>query len=250
MVKYLMVTLMATLAFADWAAAAEEYDALFSDYHRGVPKSVNTPDKFYFSRILTLDSKGRIVTQVSGVGQVTQDTKVARGVFDKEKKKWVPGDAIEGGIKANIFTEKGNVLRLLVTVGDRSMITQILVTDADAKVERAPAEFHAIYKGRGRAFSGRTPVSLVRIEVDEKGRVFKYVGETTSVVTQDTKVTVGKYNKKEEKWEAGEVIKGGVYGDLFKDPGAKTIYVYVTPRADGRGIAEILVTQIGDQDKK
>jgi hypothetical protein len=36
---------------------------------------------------------------------------------------------------------------------------------------------------------------------------------------------MGKYNKKEETWEAGEEISGGVYGALFRDPGVKTIYV-------------------------
>lgn len=251
MVNKLIVTLTVALLVTECAAATEEYDAQFDNNHRRYPKALNTPNKFYFGRILTLDSKGRIISQVSGVGQVTKDTKVAMGVFDKKRKKWVPGQAIEGGVKADILTENGNVLRLRVTVADdRNTITQILVTDSNWKVAPAPAEFHAIYKGRGKPFSGTTPVSFVRIELDEKGRVVNYLGEATSGVTQNTKVAMGKYNKKEETWEAGEEISGGVYGALFKDPGAKTIYVHVTPRADGRGIAQILITQIGDQDKK
>lgn len=247
--KKVILTLVATLVFANWAAAAEEHDGVFDNNHRRYPKALNTPDKFYYGIINVLDSKGRIVTAVSGVGKVTNDTKVAMGIFDKKKKKWVAGEAIEGGLKAGILTENGNTLRLRVTITDNT-ITQILVTDTDWKAEPAPAEYHAIYKGRGKAFSGVTPVSLVRIELDEKGRILTYLGERTSGVTQETKVAMGKYNKKDDTWEAGEDIANGVYGALFKDPGARTIYVYVTPRADGRGIAQILVTKIGDQGKK
>jgi hypothetical protein len=93
-------------------------------------------------------------------------------------------------------------------------------------------------------------VSFVRVELDEKGRVINYFGETISSVTKDTKVAMGKYNEKEDKWEAGDDIPNGLWGDLFKDPGAKNIFVRISYRADNRGIAQILVRQIGEQGKK
>ena len=41
-----------------------------------------------------------------------------------------------------------------------------------------------------------------------------------------------------------------MYGDVFKDPGAKTIYVRITYRDDRRGIAQVLVRRIGEQEKR
>lgn len=58
-----------------------------------------------------------------------KDVVVAKGVFDKDTKKFNKGDAIEGGLKAKIFAdinaEKGVAVRL-TTEGDK--ITQVLVT--------------------------------------------------------------------------------------------------------------------------
>jgi len=61
---------------------------------------------------------------------------------------------------------------------------------------------------------------------------------------------MGKYNEKEKKWEAGDAIPKGLYGDIFKELGAKTVYVRITLRDDRRGIAQILVRQIGEKRGK
>lgn len=40
------------------------------------------------------------------------------------------------------------------------------------------------------------------------------------------------------------------FGDVFKDIATKTVYVRMTMRDDRKGIAQILVTQIGEKGKK
>jgi hypothetical protein len=40
-------------------------------------------------------------------------------------------------------------------------------------------------------------------------------------VTKDTKVAMGKYNEQAQTWEAGDDIPNGLWGDLFKEPGAR-----------------------------
>lgn len=249
MVHKLIVAAAATLVVAGFAAAAE-YDAVFDDGSRTAAKNLKTPDMFYYGPI-RLDSKGRVVTRLGKAGRVTNDTKVFMGAFDEKKKKWLPGAAVEGGVGADIFTDAGKTLRVRVTVSDdEKTIKQILVTNTDEKLENAPGEFDAIYKRHGAFTNGRGAIAYVRVELDEKGRVFNYLGETTSLVTKDTKIAMGKYNEKEDSWEAGDDIPNGVYGDIFKDAGAKNIYVRITYRADGRGIAQLLVRGIGEKVKK
>ena len=91
---------------------------------------------------------------------------------------------------------------------------------------------------------------FIGTRLDEKGRVIKYLGETSSSVTKDTKVALGKYNAKDDTWEAGDETPNSLWGDLFKDPGAKSIVVRIIGRADRRGIAQILVRQIGEKGRK
>lgn len=75
-------------------------------------------------------------------------------------------------------------------------------------------------------------------------------GKNQPEVTKDTVVAMGKYNEKEKRWEAGEEIPKGLFGDIFKDLGAKTIYVRMTMRDDRKAMSQILVTQDGDKGKK
>jgi hypothetical protein len=244
-----IVTVTATVVLAGFASATE-VDAVVDDLTRLATKSAKSPEKFFFGR-LWLDSKGKVVIQVNREGQVTKDTKVAMATFDEKKKKWLPGEAIEGGVGADIFKDRGKVLRVRVTTGDDGKtIEQILVTNTDEKVERAEGEFDAIWKYRGMLTNGRGGVSFVRVELDDKGKVITTFPLTTTLVTKETKVAMGKYNEKEHTWEAGDDIPNGLYGDIFKDPGAKNIYVRITYRADGRGLAQILVRQIGEKGSK
>jgi hypothetical protein len=85
--------------------------------------------------------------------------------------------------------------------------------------------------------------------LDSKGKVVSTVFKE-GLVTKDTKVVMGKYNEKEKQWEAGDAIPDGLYGDIFNDLGAKTVYVRITPREDRKGIAQILVRQVGEKGKK
>lgn len=212
MVSKLLGTVAAALVVAGFAPADEVDDGT-----RLATELAKSPEKFYYGKVW-LDSKGKIVIQVNREGRVTKDTKVAMGIFD-EKKKWMPGEAIEGGIGADLFKDKGKVLRVRVTVeADGATITRIFVTNTDERLERASGEFDAIYKRHGAFTNGSGPVSYVRVELDDKGRVINSFPLTTSLVTKDTMVAMGKYNDKVNKWETGADIPGGVYGDIFKDP--------------------------------
>jgi hypothetical protein len=249
MVKKLVITVVAMLVVVGFAAA-DEFDAVINDASRAFTRRLKAPEKLNYGK-LTLDSKGKVVSTIYKEGQLTRATKVARGVFDEKKKKWLPGETIEGGIGADLFKDAGKALRVRVTLGDDGKtITQILVTDTDWKMVSADGEFDAIYKGHGAFTNGRGPVSYVRVELDEGGRVINHFALTTSLMTRETKVALGKYNEQEKRWEADADIPNGVYGDIFRDPGAKNIYVRITYRADGRGIAQMLVRQIGEQGKK
>jgi hypothetical protein len=62
--------------------------------------------------------------------EVAKDAKVAKGMFDKDAKKFVAGDAIEGGLKSDAFSkasEDKGVNCFISTDADNKMITQILV---------------------------------------------------------------------------------------------------------------------------
>jgi hypothetical protein len=249
MVNKLIMTVTGTLFVASFAAAVE-IDAVVDDGTRFATKSAKAPEKFFYGK-LWLDSKGKLVIQINLEGRVTKETKVATGTFDEKKKKWVAGEPIEGGIGADLFKDTGKVLRVRVTLADdNKSINQILVTKTDEKLEHADGEFDAIWKYRGMLTNGRGGVSFMRVELDEKGKVINYFPVTTTIVTKETKVAMGKYNEKEDTWEAGEEIRNGLYSDIFQDPGAKNIYVRITYRADGRGIAQILVREVGEKGKK
>ena len=83
-----------------------------------------------------------------------------------------------------------------------------------------------------------------------KGRSFQTFGLKSAHTTPETKVAMGKYNEKEKKWEAGEPIEKGLYGDLFKDLGKQGVLVHFIPREDNRGVSEILVRKVGVSLKK
>jgi hypothetical protein len=110
MVKKLIATVVAMLVAVGFAAA-ENFDAVITDASRAFTKMKKTPGALSFGK-LTVDSKGKVVSTVYTEGMVTTATKVAMGTFDEKTKKWVPGAAIEGGVGAEIFTEKGKVLRV------------------------------------------------------------------------------------------------------------------------------------------
>lgn len=236
--------------------AADEYEGVIDSTSRRVTATRQKTDPNVISiGQITRDSKGQVVKTNYFSKSLTKDAKVVMGTFDEDLKKWVPGEPVKGGIKAGIFNGD-KVLEVIVTLADdRKSITQILVKNTDAKIVKASAsDFDAIVKQVGSKVGpqtvGVTPVFYARLDVDEKGKVLKAFQTSSSAVTQDTKVVMGKYDATGKKWTAGEAIPKGVFGDIFRDPGAKNIYVRITMRADRKAIAQILVQQVGDQGKK
>jgi hypothetical protein len=68
--------------------------------------------------------------------EVASDAKVTKGMFDKDAKKFVAGDAIEGGLKADIFakaTEEKGVAARIVTDADNKKVTAIMTVGGKKK---------------------------------------------------------------------------------------------------------------------
>lgn len=228
-------------------AAADEFDAVITDASRAFTKQKKLPEKLVFGK-LTLDSQGKVISTIYKEGLVTKATKVAMGAYDETKKKWTPGQAIEGGLDADIFKEAGKVVQIRIALADdKKTINQILVKKIDDKLVMADSEFDAVLKQVGSQTNGRGGIAYTRVELDTKGGVSKSFPLKTGLVTKDTKVVMGQYNEKEKKWEAGDAIPNGLFGDVFKDLRAKTLYVRITLRDDRRAISQILVRQIGEK---
>ena len=222
-----MKTILA-VAFSALATAgslsADEVEAVIDNGTRLFTKGAQSPEKLFYGK-LTLDSKGKIVSHINREGKVTPETKVASGAFGVKKKRWTAGEAIEGGVSSELFKTPGKMLLVRVALkDDGKTIQQILVTNDDAKLERADKEFDAIFKGVGRVnVGGRIAISYVRIELDEEGQEINRFALTVTSATKETQVAYGEYNEKEKKWEARDDVPNGVYGDFIKDPGAKTL---------------------------
>jgi hypothetical protein len=249
MINKLIFTMVALLVVGEFAAA-DEIDAVINDSSRFFTKGLKSPENLNYGW-LKLDSEGKVVSTIYRAGIVNKATKVAMGTFDEKKKKWLPGAAIEGGIEADIFKDRGTEMQLrMIRANDKKTITQILVKNTDGKLVKADPEFDAILKQIGGQNNGTGAVAYLRLELDAKGDVLKTFGVMNGVVNKDTKVVMGKFNETAKKWEAGDAIPNGLYGDIFKDLGAKTMYVRITLRDDRRGITQILVRQIGEKGKK
>jgi hypothetical protein len=62
--------------------------------------------------------------------EVSKDAKIMKGMYDKDAKKMVAGDAIEGGLKHEMFSkasEEKGVMATITTDDDKKTVTQILV---------------------------------------------------------------------------------------------------------------------------
>ena len=232
---------------------AETLDAVFDDPARAFTKMkrAKSPDALTFGSI-KLDSQGKVVKKTYRDGTVTNDTKVAMGIFDEKKKEWAAGAAIEGGVNSDLFKEKGKALRVQVNWDDGTkVIRSILVTKTDEKLEKAGPEFDAILQGRGNNnIGGYFSIAYLRQELDDKGEVIKSFGQTVTSINKDTKIAKGVYNEKEKKWEAGEEIPKGLWDEMFGDFRSKTVHVRIIQTDDRKGIAQILVKKIGDRPGK
>ncbi len=235
----LIITVIA-MSVVTGSAAAEEFDAVITDASRAFTKQKKSPDIFFYG-ILTLDSKGKIVSLTYKDGRVSKDTKVVMGIFDEKTNKWKPGEAIDGGVSADLFKERGKIVQARVTLADdKKTIEQILVKKTDEPLVMADADFDAILKQVGPQTNGRGTIWYVRLELDEKGSVIKTFAAKSALVTKDTTVVMGRYNEKEKKWEPGEAIPNGLYNDMFKDLDSRKVYVRITLRDDRKAISRIL----------
>ena len=242
MVNKLMIAAVAMALAADFVAA-EEIDAVINDGSRTFTKRKQSPEAIVYGK-LTLDSKGAVVSTSYQEGLLTKATKVVMGAFDEKRKRWTPGEAIEGGIGADIFQEKGTVAQVRLTVAnDKKTISQILVKTTEPLV-MADAEFDAILRQVGPQTNGAGAIAYTRLELDAKGAVVKTFPLTTGRVTKDTKVVMGKLNAQEKKWEAGDEVPQGLYGDVFKDLNGKKVHVRIT--REDRAISQILVCPVGN----
>jgi len=75
-------------------------------------------------------TKGKEKDEKTTTFKVAKDAKITKGMFDKDKKMFVEGDPIEGGLKNEMFTkiDKEKGLRVRVTTegeGDKEMVTKI-----------------------------------------------------------------------------------------------------------------------------
>ena len=206
-------------------------------------------DKMVCSR-LWLDSKSKVVNRTNADLQMKKTSKITRGTYDEKTKKWAPGEVIEGGISADIFTAKGKMVRVRVSVADDNItIKHLMVTKVDEELELADTEFEAILVRFGGVNNGSCRVTYTRLERDNQGKIINKFPNMIHQMTKETKYAWGKYNGKEKTWEAGEEIDPFA-GVAFKLDGAKSVYVQMTLRDDRRGIAQVLVTQVGEKGKK
>jgi hypothetical protein len=146
---------------------------VINDTSRAFTKQKKMPDKLNYGQ-LTLDSQGKVVSMVFKEGQLTKATKVVMGTFDEKKKQWTPGEAIEGGLGADLFQQAGTVVQVRITVGnDKKTIQRVLVKKANEPLVMADSEFDAVLKQIGPQTNGAGGIAYVRIELDERGGVVK-----------------------------------------------------------------------------
>jgi len=110
---------------------AEEFNVTIT----GVKTEGNTTTVTYLKK----GKKGEEPTKGSAV--LAEKAKVIKGMFNKDDQKFVAGDAIEGGIKADMFKnatdEKGKGVNARLTIADdgadKGKITQVMVTGGKKK---------------------------------------------------------------------------------------------------------------------
>lgn len=245
--RLLAALLLAFVSSFAGSAVAEEIDAVIDDTARSVMrrKQEKEPEQFTYGR-LKLDTKGRIVSKANISAATTPRTKFVMGRFNDKTKTWTDGEPIAGGLKSELFTAKGKTLRVAVFVADdKKTIERVVVKNLDEKLEQADKEYFAHFKEIGFRENIGTTIWHIRQELDDQGNVVKTFGLTSGFVRRDTKIAMGKFNPATKKWEAGEPIEKGLDAEIFQDLGRKKMQVYVIPRDDRQGFAELLVVKTG-----
>lgn len=245
----LLVTLPLVIAASFVGSArAEEVDAVVDDLARSVMKRKQDkePDQFTYGR-LKVDTKGRVVSKANITATIRPGTKFTMGRFNEKTKSWTDGEPIAGGPKSELFTAKGKTLRIAVFLADdKKTIERVVVKNTDEKLEQADKEYFAHFKEIGLRENIGTTIWKIRQELDDQGNVVKTFGLSSGFVRKDTKIAMGKFNAATKKWEAGEPIEKGLDAEIFQDLDKKKLQIYVIPRDDRQGIAELLVLNGGN----
>jgi hypothetical protein len=116
----LVCTLAAVLAFVGMAMA-DTFTAIITEVKDGKVT--------FYKGSFNKEEKKFEKSDTATTLPVSSDVKVAKSKFDKEAKKVVAGDAIEGGVKNEMFNkipEKG-MFATITTDSDNKKITEILV---------------------------------------------------------------------------------------------------------------------------
>ena len=104
------------------------------------------------------------------------------------------------------------------------------------------------------AFVVKVDGDKVTYQKYKKGEKFKK-GEkdgdpVTLPVAKDAKITKGKFDFKEKKFEAGDAIEGGLKADIFKNATAeKGVFSRITTSEDNKKITAIATFQFGGKKK-
>ena len=85
----------------------------------------------------------------------------------------------------------------------------------------------------------------------KKGKKGEKDGDPVTLpVDKDAKITKGKFDFKEKKFEAGDAIEGGLKADIFKNATAeKGVFSRITTSEDNKKITAIATFQFGGKKK-
>jgi hypothetical protein len=239
MTRTFPVAILGLLAAAGFAVA-DEYDALIE-----APPKIAADGSASLKHVkIRQDSKERVTSRVIITAAVTKETKIAMGKFNEQRKKWEATEPIKEGLNSLVFKDADTkkVLARITTSDDRKTITQILVTKVGAELASAGPDYDGVIKSvvQGGCW-------VLKVELDDKGEIVQTLGVSSCSTTPETKVSMGKYNAQEKKWEAGEPLEKGLYNDIFKDLGKTPVHAHFIPRPDHRGMDEIIVRKVGGQ---
>jgi hypothetical protein len=94
-------------------------------------------------------------------------------------------------------------------------------------------------------------VTYQKFKKGEKGKKGEKDGDPVTLpAAKDAKITKGKFDFKEKKFEAGDPIEGGLKADIFKNATAeKGVFSRITTSDDNKKITAIATFQFGGKKK-
>jgi serine/threonine protein kinase len=167
---------------------------------------------------------------------VTANVKVTRARFNKEDKKIEAGEALEGGLKNEAFTD-GSALSRIVTSADGKWIMELRVFSF-----RKPV----VEEFRARVTRVDGDKVWFKKAVSEPGTKTVYEDvERILPMTKNIKVVRGVYNSETKKYDPGDPVEGGLNNAVMTPKGYFLAWIVTI---DGKTITEIRV--VGGKKKK